>query len=166
MNRNFIRALLLVVAMALVPLAAGFASGSVNLAQVRRATASFHNIGTAKAAGYQSIAGLDDCFDNQPVGGMGYHLINPSFLNDTQLDPLHPEALVYARGGNGGATGDLVAVEYIVPAIDWNEPSPPSLFGQTFDFHADLGVYALHAWIWRQNPNGMFKDWNPKVSCP
>ena len=29
-----------------------------------------------------------------------------------------------------------------------------------------LGVYILHAWIWKNNPAGMFEDWNPKVSCP
>jgi hypothetical protein len=23
----------------------------------------------------------------------------------------------------------------------------------------------LHAWIWQNNPAGMFEDWNPTVSC-
>ena len=29
----------------------------------------------------------------------------------------------------------------------------------------DLGLYVLHAWIWQNNPTGMFMDWNPTVSC-
>jgi len=24
----------------------------------------------------------------------------------------------------------------------------------------------LHVWIWRENPSGMFADWNPTVHCP
>jgi len=28
-----------------------------------------------------------------------------------------------------------------------------------------LGVYELHAWIWKNNPSGVFYEWNPKVSC-
>jgi hypothetical protein len=26
--------------------------------------------------------------------------------------------------------------------------------------------WELHAWVWRHNPNGLFDDWNPRVSCP
>jgi hypothetical protein len=26
--------------------------------------------------------------------------------------------------------------------------------------------YSLHAWIWYDNPAGMFKMWNPRVHCP
>jgi hypothetical protein len=25
--------------------------------------------------------------------------------------------------------------------------------------------YELHVWAWRDNPHGMFVDWNPEVSC-
>jgi hypothetical protein len=25
--------------------------------------------------------------------------------------------------------------------------------------------YQLHVWAWRDNPNGAFVDWNPRVSC-
>ncbi len=25
--------------------------------------------------------------------------------------------------------------------------------------------YALHVWAWRSNPDGVFADWNPNVSC-
>jgi hypothetical protein len=29
-----------------------------------------------------------------------------------------------------------------------------------------LGWYILHAWVWKNNPAGMFEDWNPTVTCP
>lgn len=27
-----------------------------------------------------------------------------------------------------------------------------------------LDVYFLHLWLWRNNPDGLFVNWNPKVS--
>ena len=44
-------------------------------------------------------------------------------------------------------------------------------FGQTFDLVEEpnrYGIpdfYALHAWIWKSNPSGIFAMWNPKVKC-
>lgn len=26
--------------------------------------------------------------------------------------------------------------------------------------------YDLHVWLWRDNPNGLFVNWNPNVTCP
>jgi hypothetical protein len=96
---------------------------------------------------------------------MGFHLIKTSSL-DLTVNVLEPEAMVYAPGPNGQF--QLDAVEYIVPASAWDaagNTQPPSVLGQHFHLDAALGVYILHAWIWRQNPLGMFEDWNPKVSC-
>jgi hypothetical protein len=28
-----------------------------------------------------------------------------------------------------------------------------------------VGFYIKHAWVWMNNPAGMFADWNPEVSC-
>ena len=25
--------------------------------------------------------------------------------------------------------------------------------------------YTLHVWAWKENPNGTFVNWHPKVSC-
>jgi hypothetical protein len=60
-------------------------------------------------------------------------------------------------------------VEYIVPAEAWDgagNSEPPALHGRSFHLNEELGVYVLHAWIWKNNPAGMFEDWNPQVSCP
>jgi hypothetical protein len=96
---------------------------------------------------------------------MGFHLIQTRSL-DLTLNVLEPEAMVYAPGPNGQL--QLDAVEYIVPAALWDaagNTQPPSVLGQRFHLDAELGVYILHAWIWRENPLGMFEDWNPNVSC-
>jgi hypothetical protein len=48
---------------------------------------------------------------------------------------------------------------------DWQGATPPELLGQRFHPHSFLPIYKLHVWLWRDNPAGMFADWNPKVSC-
>jgi hypothetical protein len=138
--------------------------GKVALDQVRDATDAYHRVSVAQAAGYNLVPGLDYCFDNPGVGGMGYHYINVAML-DTVIEPLIPEAMVYAPGKNGSLA--LGAVEYIVPAAAWDatHSQPPTLFGHVFGLDQDLGVYELHVWLWKNNPSGMFFEWNPKVSC-
>ena len=64
-------------------------------------------------------------------------------------------------------------MEYIVDAEAWdaNHAEPPTLMGQVFNYvgapnrYKIPAFYELHVWAWKQNPNGMFADWNPKVSC-
>jgi hypothetical protein len=138
--------------------------GKVTLGQVRNATKAYHKVSVAQAAGYNLVPGLDYCFTNPGVGGMGFHYINVALL-DNIIDPLKPEAMVYAPRPNG--TLALGAVEYIVPAAAWDavNSQPPTLFGHVFALEEALGVYELHAWIWKHNSLGMFYEWNPKVSC-
>ena len=46
-------------------------------------------------------------------------------------------------------------------------PEPPSLFGVAFHRHPTLPLWVLHTWIWKDNPTGVFQDWNPAVrQCP
>ena len=48
---------------------------------------------------------------------------------------------------------------------------PPTLIGQAFNYvgapnrYHLPAFYELHVWAWKQNPNGTFTDWNPKVPC-
>lgn len=140
------------------------AGGQDELARVRAATARFNRVQVAEVTGYQLVPGLDFCFNNPGVGGMGIHYIRSLDLN---LDPEQPEAMVYAVGPQGQL--QLGAVEYIVPAAAWDAAGntrPPRVLGHDLHLEPGLGVYALHAWIWAENPSGMFEDWNPKVSCP
>lgn len=136
------------------------------LAPVRRANAQYKRLEVAEAAGFQLVPGLDYCFNKPGVGAMGFHYINVAQL-DLELDFLHPEALVYAPGPQGQL--NLAAVEYIVPAQAWDEAgnsTPPSVAGHMLHLNEALGVYVLHAWIFMNNPEGMFEDWNPNVTCP
>ena len=137
------------------------------LADLRRATATFHNFDKAVDTGYSEQ--LTPCLYHSELGGMGYHYANLALM-DGSINLLEPEVLVYEPKPNGHLR--LVAVEYIVPFDTWNEDNPhwddgnpPSLLGEDYLPNDEGGFYALHVWIWRQNPSGMFFDWNPKVSC-
>jgi hypothetical protein len=144
------------------------------LAEVRSATAAYHDLDAAKDAGYTfelpdvhgqtCIANLTD----PSAGAMGVHMVSLARVVDTTLDPADPEVLVYERRNDGSLK--LVAVEYVV--FDTGQPTP-SLFGVPF-FENDGSRYgldpffALHAWVWKPNPSepfGIFSDWNPRVSC-
>lgn len=163
-----------VIAAALVTL---LVSPSANASQedvsaVRAATARFHTIDAAIAAGYGQLrdaAGIA-CIDNQPTGTMDVHYVKGSLVGDAAVNALTPEPLVY-EPKNGKLK--LVAVEYVVFQGGWDaaNAAPPSLFGQTFTLiragnrYGLPPFYELHAWLWNSNPSGMFKDWNPSVSC-
>jgi hypothetical protein len=150
--------------------------GQSSVAVARQATARFHDLKVAEAAGYtihvQDLSGAT-CIDNGAVGAMGDHFANGALLLDGGvIDAAAPEALVYEQRNNG--TYKLVALEYIVFQTDWEtagHTSPPALFGRTFDFTDSPNryglppFYALHAWIWKPNPSGLFFAWNPTVEC-
>jgi hypothetical protein len=101
---------------------------------------------------------------------MGIHFVDRALVRDGQLDAERPEALVYEP--KDGRL-QLVGVEYIVLADAWhaNHQAPPVLMGQHSHYvgspnrYGNPPFYELHVWAWRRNPNGMFVDWNPRVSC-
>jgi len=155
-------------ALALIALLAVVAQAAAdnNISRIRRATRAFHDTRKAQAAGYDLVPGLDFCFSDGEAGDMGIHYINTELM-DTKVQLLKPEAMVYVPKRNGKL--QLGAVEYIVPADQWDatgKKNPPRLMGHYFHLNAELGVYVLHAWVWKDNPSGMFEDWNPKVHCP
>ncbi|MFB3855487.1 MAG: hypothetical protein ACE148_16945 [Vicinamibacterales bacterium] len=166
------------------PGAQGLNSG---LARIRAATARFHDLEAAAAAGYVLPPG-SPCVAS-PAGTMGFHYVNEALLTDPAIDPLEPEILVYAPKEGGGLR--LVAVEYMAIALVSNGSAPPqpwfpqerwspswslvntapSVLGRTFDgpmaghepgmpWHWDL-----HAWVWAPNPSGEFAQFNPSLSC-
>jgi hypothetical protein len=142
------------------------------LAQARKATVQFNDLNAALAAGYTKFPDLNgDCVDQPGQGGMGIHYLNASLL-DAELDPLHPEFLVYRQNHNG--KHELVALEYVVFAPVWDalHPQPPVLFGHPMHlvrtpnrYGTPMPFYELHVWAWEHNPNGLFNDWNPTFSC-
>ncbi|HEX9635722.1 MAG TPA: hypothetical protein VGB34_09620 [Candidatus Limnocylindria bacterium] len=145
-----------------------------DLARAKAATARFNSLTQAAAAGYglPPSGPLHECIASfvASEGAMGFHYINGALL-DTVLDPTAPEALVYAEKANGEL--ELVALEYVVFKEPWDAENdhPPMLFDEMFmeipapNRYEIPAFYALHAWVWQDNPAGTFKAFNPDVSC-
>lgn len=139
-------------------------SAEVNgeLAALRSATARFHDITTAEASGW-NVNFPPECLTHATMGGMGYHRLNANLVDGT-LNPTEPELLVYEPEKNGSMR--LVAVEYIIPfSVLPSTATPPVLFGHELGQNDVYQVWALHAWVWKDNPNGTFENFDPKVSC-
>lgn len=134
---------------------------------VRQATARFHDVDEATAAGYASMFG---CVSGPQGGAMGIHYINGNLVGDGVLDPEQPEALLYEM-----IDGELhfLGVEFLVLADAWHDrnEATPALRGQLFNFvgspnrYGNPPFYELHVWAGKDNPHGTFADWNPDVSC-
>lgn len=131
------------------------------LRRLRLATAPFHSIDVAKAAGWRND--ITGCLSS-PQGAMGHHYVNEKIFTDHRVDPMRPELLVYAPTRYGGRR--LVAVEFLVFADALGSRPVPVLFGQRFHLNPAINAYVLHVWLWQHNPDGMFADWNPNVRCP
>ena len=146
------------------------------LAQVRAATARFHHVEEAVAAGYElgwvngsEVRIVAGCVSHPTLGAMGYHYFHPDLMADPAVNALEPEVLVYAPAPDGGRK--LVAVEWVVLGPQSNPPGPAetsSVLGM--DMHILVpppgpAFYLTHAWVWAHNPAGMFADFNPEVSC-
>lgn len=133
------------------------------LAAARRATARFHRFEVAYAANYTFLF-MNSCMmdpSGLDRGGMGYHYVNTDLL-DADLDPATPEAVLYEPGPNGQLR--LVGLEYVIPAAAWPSEDPPVLFGRELTLNA-FDLWALHVWIGKRNPSGIYADWNPNVNC-
>src|SRR5215467_5750051 len=106
------------------------AHGSVlqaELAQVRLATARFHDLDKALEAGYElgwvngsGIRIVTGCVAHPTAGAMGYHYFKKELMDSLAVDPLQPEVLVYAPGENGKL--ELAAVEWVVRGPNSNPP--------------------------------------------
>ena len=128
------------------------------LAELRSATAKYHDVEVALADGYAPLGGCV-ALPNGPA--MGIHYVNMPKVLDGTLNITEPEVLVYLPESDGSLR--LVATEYMIPQAMTTEL--PELFGQSFH-PGPMGTWTLHAWVWRNNPDGMFADFNAKLSCP
>lgn len=139
--------------------AAGRADSSsavlAELAQARSATAKYHDIDKAEADGYVPL--------NFCEAGEGCHWVNFSLL-DCEFDLTQPEILVYAPDKNG-TPRHLVSVEYVQPLSC--SPTPPEGFIGSEDVwrqdEEGFNLWEVSAWIWLNNPDGMFVQHNSRV---
>jgi hypothetical protein len=88
------------------------------------------------------------------------------------LDPTMPSALIYERPADGPLV--LAGVIWMVPAKPGVER--PKMFGREFAgpmvaksttplVRVDFTQFELHAWLWRENPLGLFERTNPTIPC-
>ena len=169
--------------------------GEPTLAEVRQATERFRDVNVALAEGYiRDPFDICDSAEimGRPasLGAMGIHFFRPDLLGitappsprvngvGTYIDFRKPSILIYEPQADGSL--ELVAVENLVFAAAWKaagHAEPPSFHGVPYDSMMDDPGTAIdeahmfephfdrHVWIYRDNPNGVFAQFNPTVSC-
>jgi hypothetical protein len=170
--------LIIVAAAALAAIAAGAVAAVAStdspavksaLATAKAATAQYHDVDAALAAGYVPVGA---CTEVPGLGAMGIHYLNPAFASDSVIDAAKPELLLYLPKPGGRLV--LVGVEYFKADADQNlstDGDRPTLAGVPFDgpmegHEPGMPIhYDLHAWVWRHNPSGSLAQFNPKISC-
>lgn len=169
--------------------------GEPTLAEVRAATERFRHVEEALAEGYiRDPANMcdDAAMMGKPaeLGAMGIHFFRPDLLGisappnprvdgvGTHTDFANPAVLIYEPQADGSL--ELVAVENLVFIKAWEaagNEAPPSFHGVALDRMVDDPATALdeahnfephydrHVWLYRENPNGVFAQYNPDVTC-
>lgn len=127
------------------------------------------------------------------LGTMGLHYVRRDLLGlppkpsppgprvhgtGTYTDFRKPAMLVYEPQQDGSL--ELVAVENLVFADAWHKASgeqPPRFHGRAWpvlrddpstkvdEAHGWEPHYEQHLWVFRDNPNGNYSPFNPKVTC-
>ena len=135
---------------------------------VRAATERYKDVAVAQADGYALQFG---CVTGSDSGAMGLHYVNGNLVNGGEIDPTRPQIVIYEPTPEGGLK--LIGADFLVMADAWNakHSGPPEMMGQLFhlfEYPNRFGLpafYTLHVWAWKDNPNGAFVNWHPKVSC-
>ena len=123
------------------------------LQQARAATARYQHLKNAEKDGYEDI--------NVIMPFMGYHYRKLANVDD-KFDIRNPEILVYNHDKNGNM--ELVAVEYAIPIpLSVNAPEGFTGTDDEWNYNTGFGLWLLHAWVWKYNPDGVFNATNPDV---
>jgi hypothetical protein len=131
--------------------------------QARRATERFKDISVAVAESYLKL-GPD-------FPGMGEHWVNGELIMRAELNPARPAILTYATiDGKPTLTGAVYALSLgardappeLFPGAQWHDhvgsvDEESLLFGHhRMSGSDDLRLVVMHAWLWLDNPAGMF----------
>ena len=178
-----------------VPVRAEPTVAEPELSAVRAASERFRDVRQALAEGYIPAPGnvcemASMMGRPESLGAMGVHYFRPDLLGitappnprvggtGTHTDFLKPAILIYEPQADGAL--ELVAVENLVFIEAWEaagHKAPPTYRGKSFDrmqddpstpvdeAHMFEPHYDLHVWLYRENPNGVFAQFNPSVSC-
>jgi len=169
--------------------------GEPTLSEVRHLTERFRDVNVALAEGYirdpfDMCETAEMMGRPAALGAMGIHFFRPDLLGitkppsprvsgtGTHTDFRQPSILIYEPKANRSL--ELVAVENLVFADAWRaagHTERPTFHGVPYDAMADDSSTALdeahmfephfdrHVWIYRENPNGVFTPFNPRVTC-
>lgn len=165
------------------------------LDQIRAAVQKYKDVKAALADGYiPDPSGMCEtaAMMGKPakLGAMGMHYFRPDLLgitappnpkvdgNGTYTDFHHPAVLLYEPEADGSM--QLIGVENLVFEKAWKaagHTQPPSFHGVPFDHmidnpatkvdeaHGFMPHFDRHVWVIRDNPNGVFAQYNPNVTC-
>ena len=185
--------LLLFVSVAL--LAGGCRSGpqEPTLDEVKAAAERYRDVKVAIADGYTTdnkCVTAEMLGYQASLGAMGLHYVRRDLLGlpdkpvgrvngtGTHTDFRKPAMLVYEPQPDGSL--ELVAVENLVFASAWHakgHKQPPTFHGHYYvllkdnpatkvdEAHGWEPHYEEHFWVFRDNPNGPYLQFNPKVTC-
>jgi hypothetical protein len=134
------------------------AEEAVVIATLRRVTARYHNLDAAIEDGFVLLSPCEVLPGHGPAGLLYAHF---GRVLDGVINLEEPEGLLYEPSSTGPPK--LVAVDLAVLYTD--SPDAPEFLGHTFQPEDEFGAWALHVWIWRHNPEGMFAPANPNVTC-
>jgi hypothetical protein len=179
---------------AAAPAATAAETDGADVAALREVAARYRDVNVALEEGYlrdpsnmcvtAEMEGMDPA-----LGAMGIHYFRPDLLGIVQTEPRvagtgthtdfsQPGVLIYEPQADGSL--ELVAIENVVFQSGWEaaqQPAPPSYMGNEYvhmvddpatgpdEAHGFEPHYELHAWVVRDNPNGMFAPHNPNVTC-
>jgi hypothetical protein len=171
------------------------ADAAPSMGAVRAATDRFRDVKVALAEGYvrdpasMCVTAEMEGMPRQ-LGEMGIHYFRPDLLGitappnprvsgtGTHTDFRTPGVLIYEPQMDGSLR--LVAVENLVFERAWRtagQTEPPQYAGNAYyhmvdnpltaadEAHGFEPHYELHAWLYRENPNGTFAQFNPRVTC-
>jgi hypothetical protein len=166
-----------------------------DLAAVKAASERYRDIDVALAEGYvrdpMNVCDTAEMLgEPAELGVMGLHYFRPDLLGITgppdprvggsgvHTDFLQPAVLIYEPQEDGSL--ELMAVENLAFMAAWEAAGnvePPSFQGVPYDpmeddpstdldeAHMFEPHYDRHVWVFRENPNGMFAQYNPNATC-
>jgi len=150
------------------------------LEELRASLSKYEDLEVAAEDLYISPLG---CIEYGPAGepgsgiyqsdGIAMLMMNGALFVDGKLDPDKPEVLIYEQVRLGHFR--LAGAIWMLPVE--GPTDRPQLFGQTFEgpvsvvgrsrlMPAHFVDYDLYAWLWKENPNGLFAPINPDLPCP
>jgi hypothetical protein len=153
-----------------------------DLERARLATAKFQDVHAAEAAGYQKLGG--------DFPGMGTHFVLT--MEPGKFDVEKPPILLYVKNSDGGYTLGGVGYLFDAPAGPDGQPVNPPFPKSLALWHQHDNIcmlpnidnphglseaecrgkgghfvaktpWLVHAWIWKDNPQGVFSPENPST---